>query len=543
MIAKFLLPIAIALSCSFTLFSVDCAAMDEEPTVRYDQFTKFIQKGSCITDQKEKIDIEHDSKFSVITPACIFDKHRKLKILAKQPVEIKNNMLFIKDYAQEWDYIAGQYKSTKGVCDLPEKALIDLFKDTTRAKKVIRYPSFPIVFRTSENEKLSLIHLTEVYNTASAELMASYPAELGSSNITKKWIRIPNKFPQNFSALAKVCNEKGWEIDGNTRNFKHDKEKLYTTLKRLHTAQNDFEYSNFLETILRLDKEFEDAFFPYEYNGKNKNQQRISEIKNSLTPNEMGAESMKKKNCMAKALILDVLNHIEESPFDYLSSVMLHGKIVFCKNYGQMARFIDHLKEHDHIYHEGDTIFDNASASYFVLRKNVSDKDFYNKFYEIITDGNAYAVTDVRIIRAKQPNWDDTILIEIKLAEDKAEQFMNRMVYTKCDGFETKTNLIRLVIREHNGFFNLVTAYPIKPSNKYMILGTETKEEIYKKYIDFFLTEHISEETKNILKKNGKLDVIISDERDEAFKQAGIQMPDIMQIFIHANPNNRQSIK
>lgn len=507
--------LAIMLGLSPILGSTTYASSQDLIVLEGEEFDEFLLTGKVQNKNLNFQDqsIRENSLIWVHAPSLLL-KQSDIKIVdAFQPVWMKQGMLFIINYAREHKLTKtpnGTNKVTlskaNGVMNLPDRTLVNAFGNTMRSNGTIDYPKFPVVFRTQESENLSLLHLTYTFNSTSPELIALKDEKF--KFVTEEWIKIPQRIPRYFDKLLKIMNDNKWTFNNDIRAFTLDKEELFSTTQRLYEARGDFDPKMFLADVLKIDTDLTHSFRMAPKNiSEMQNVNNTSRIIDTLKLNndKKTKKDMKMRHCMAKALILNVFAHPEQKSFDQVTSILLKDMIFLWKNYGQMARFLDHIKEHKHIYYEGDKIPQIPAKSYFKLKQNVTDIDFYNTLYsailyDVIENKNNLSQTVAYDIRNIEVKLDQTstqncnnILIDIQLNPKIQEQVMKNMITTDGIYCATRTDLIRLVIRETNGFFDLITAYPVQQNEFITFNGDDMRKEVYETYEETFFPECLRE--------------------------------------------------
>ena len=467
------------ITCALTHASSDPIQIDK------DQFSEFLRTG---TESKTKLDIEKDNLFWISERAWNLKDNKLQNIQSYQPARTQGGMLFIIDYTRTVNPKTNKIETTKGVSNIVNKTITNFFDTALNKNEIMDYPKFPIVYRINEAEKLGLNHLTITFCDIVPDII-EYGSVLDILTNTAKMrkaikslIEIPIHVIDDYAKLIKTI--KADEVDQNPRNFKQDKERLFTTMFKLHKALGQELNREFLNEVFKIDSQLTDIFRQIYDNSKESNA-----IKFILSQ----AKNIKARNIMAKALIMDVLNHIDENPVSTVEKMANLKTVYVCKNYGQMARFINHTSdnEHKHLYRADENIPLVADKSYFVLAKNETYESFYDKLYDAILKADVtYDIHDVKVTKDDNPDKSDTVVVEIKLNEDILQTLVNNMLYSNNSGYKSATKLIRLVIRETIGTFDLITAYPIQET-KATTPGQETKEEIYAAYNTHFFPQSV----------------------------------------------------
>lgn len=520
--------LAMIMSLPVTLCDTTFASSKEVvPTIlTMDQFTELVVTGRAtkpfffeknngiFTARASVLNIDSGNHlFWIRTDALAMDDQAGFnKIKAFQPAHIIDGTLLVVDYAREQSPETNKLKVVNGVADLIEVALIHPFYGSLTAKNTVNYPKFPVVFRTSEDEDLSLIHVTYVFNSVSAELIAEGQKQKLKTGdfklITKDLMKIPDRMPQNFCKLIQVVNsEPRWKFDNDTRAFTLDKEKLFYTIKRLHEARGDFSYQVFFEEILKIDKELTDIYNNATLNSvKNANKQRTTKIKEALSQKK----DIKLRNNMAKALLLDVFCYVDGPLFDIATNIKLITQdvhaILYTK-YGQMARLIQHMEQH--IKSENEKIPLIPEKSLFVLKSDVQIEEFYNALCNsIIGDAipsgcakhanRTYKIDDVQVINWSGDEDKSTIKVTITPTGENMNKLMTKMLSTDGMGNIRSTSQVVCVLHEDGGSFDLKTIYPTYPmkTRKNISPTKEDKEEIYKIYDETFLPSRLQEKNR-----------------------------------------------
>lgn len=517
---KIILAFVMAISLPVTLCSTAFASSkDSDPIIlTTDQFSELVLTGNVIkpvlssTKNASRtaydIALSINSKnqlFWISTDSLIVDENESLHpIKALQPAHIIDGILLIVDYARELSPNTHKLRVTNGVDNLIEMVWIRQFYVTGDTVTIFKYPRFPIVFRTSEAEDLSLLHLTYVFNSASAELIAQGQArKLNAESfkfLTNELMQVPDRIPQDFCELIKVINkEPKWKLDNDPRAFTLDKEKLFYTVKRLYEAHGDFNYQSFFKEILKIDKKLTEVYNSATTNSVKKvNKQRAAKIKQILSQKQ----NIEQRYNMAKALLLDVFYYVEEPLFDTSTNIKLTIRdvsAVLYTKYGQMARLVEHMQPH--VKSENEKIPLVPGKSLFVLRSDVKIEELYKALCNSIIDdvfiiggskqpNKAYEVDDVTVTDWTGHEDKSTITITITPTGENIKKLMKKMLSTDGMGNIDSTSQIICVLHEEGGSFDLKTIYPTK-GKKGISNIHEDKEAIYKLYDTTFLPDRL----------------------------------------------------
>lgn len=134
-------------------------------------------------------------------------------------------------------------------------------------------------------------------------------------------------------------------------------------------------------------------------------------------------------------------------------------------NYGQAARWIHHLtpnNEFTHIFTEKEyTSKKNFpfKKSFWVLKNNATYMDFYNILLSRLKLGQA--AFNVNKVEINEKYGYQNIVIDIESDKDQLKWVISEMKALDEKRNVINANGIRFVIRKSEGFFNLITAYPV----------------------------------------------------------------------------------
>lgn len=194
---------------------------------------------------------------------------------------------------------------------------------------------------------------------------------------------------------------------------------------------------------------------------------------------------------MANALILDSFTHIDTAQDEIITRIknLVMNTNFLCKSYLNEAKLIKHATEHKHIYHQGDVIPIVPEKSYFVLKQGISEEKFYDSIYDaIMTPETSYKINDVRIPKSMK----EGIEIDVELNEAMYSRILSNTVTTNGIDRAESTKVIKLVFRENDGIFELISVYPAKAKNT-TLKGEETNQLTYAALGLYFMTREINE--------------------------------------------------
>ena len=474
-------------------------ASSESIVINKAQFADFLRNG-IITEKK--LSIDNNIQFKIDLESFSLKEGNIEWFQVLQPVTIKNGMLFMINYADKIDSVANKLVSTGGVSNIIGSTMEGFYQQAIIKNEILDYPRFPIIFRSYEAEKLSLMHLIYVFYIVSPEFKNFATALDLSSNgktnseknlktVLQNWIKVPERIPDDFNKLITSLN--AMELDTSHRNFKYAEERLFTTMNILEKDIGNFRCDEFLKKIFEIDKKLTATFNTIAAKDEDyKNKLRI--IKYVLQQNK----NIEKRNLLAKALILDIFTRIDDAPVSILEKIQEQDSVFLCKSYGQMARFIAHVtdKEHRHVFRENEAVPFGYHKSYFLLKGNDTYLDFYDKLYDAVIQGDeAFAIHDVAIKQTNQ-GMNDWITIDIRISEEAQQKILSCMYQCTELGNRRKTDLLRFVIRDNDGFFDMITAYPIY-KNEYTVITHEKQQDMLKLYKDYFFPEHVKQMMKS----------------------------------------------
>ena len=385
-----------------------------------------------------------------------------------QPVETKNGMLFFEEHAlnSEREPIEGRYNLNAGV-------VMGLFEG---------FPQYPIVSGIKTDGHFSLKNLSEVLEGDILECVALKKGQEKESGVnllidnmiryrTESHTTAAQRLPDGLRKLAQLNmlgNTKSWEVRAQ---FNQEKEELYLSLSILNRLRGDYNEEQFLEKIYDIDKKLNEAFNSGVNNGEAiQNSDRLKEIETRLTHKLPTV-----RHAIAKALLANVFSH----PDKYPKSSNKNQEDFICINYGEMARFVHHIKERRHVYGEGNTIPVYTDKSYWVLKEGFTAANLYKALYDV-NCLNALKINQVYIEGTMQNG------IVIDLEDPTLLDRVKNMVHACWDGATRAANLIRIVIKENNGFFKLATAHPIYSANA-TIKSSENVKSVFTALNNHFL--------------------------------------------------------
>ncbi len=530
---KIKLALVMALSLLVTLCSnVFASSNDSDPIVITDeQFKEFVKSGKFALNPVVKhfkndrysgiyydseLNIHHSDNqlFWVDMVAKFLDEEIKDLVCVNgfQPFRIIDGMLLTIDPLRKLDPKTGKLTVINGNTDLVERILIELLYESQWFNL-----KFPIVFRSSDTEPLSLRHLTYIFCSTSPELIARLKNKADFKSITDKWMLIPSRMPEYYEKFVEmVKNKLPYPFNHDMRNYKQGIEQLFYQMMLLYRHRGDYNDATFLKKVFEIYNKFMKVYNKVTPDAeKNANKERIEKIKGYL-------KDPKTRDKMAKALLLDVFYYIEEPQFDWSSILRLvanNVKTVLYQKYGQMALFLDHasphfasLDEETKLMLRKQLIFEK---SIILLKEGVTMEDFYKLLIRLISDdaipnkddeqaNSTYKVNDVAVSYMEDEKGNiikdkSFIIIKVTLNKDFTNKLVYGMLATDGMGNIERTDQIVLVLEENHGSFYLKTAYPIrsKASEKQDIsFKNEDKSAIYKLYNDVFLPPRLQQKNK-----------------------------------------------
>ncbi len=517
---KFLLPTLITL-CS--TMNVESMQKTEKPIhLSADQFKQLLLTGETNTlNTKEKLNINQNKNILIISEGWTKEnendtKYKESKYI--QPMKLIDKTLLC------YKNVIGSTK-INGVLDLPIRLLKEQqssFFDEVYTQcyllkqpltKSLPYPSYPVVFREASDTKLSLQYLTALFrmtakniNNAKYETTKDTPKMFNDAwnGFIFNFVKEADKFPKYLETIMKACAEKKIQdannnpidFDNDPRKFKQDMEQLFYSMMWVAVRPGILDFETYLNKIYELNKQLTDKFNKYrKQNNTSYDKKRLETIKGALTCLETANKDnfdvkLKTRNFMAKALILDSFTHIDTAQDERITGIAnLDTNTNFlCKSYLNEAKFIKHAMEHKHIYHQGDVLPIVPEKSYFVLKDGITEAKFYDSVYDaVITSERSYKINNVRI-----PNsMKEGIEIDVELSEDVYNSILSNTVSTNGIDRAKSTRIIKLVFRENEGIFELISVYPDMPKVA-TLNGQETSDEIYTVLGQFFVTDEIN---------------------------------------------------
>jgi len=503
---KFLLPACLALYASL---DVQATQDNDKPVqLNSEQFRKFLLTGKtkAISTQQE-LNINQNKSVCVLSEGYIpNDKGEIQRLRLIQKMNVINGILLCYEDAIENTMLDLPFRMLKEEQDTFFcHVFIETFLKKQPSTKKLPYPNYPVVYREASDKKLSLQYLTSLFRSTAKNINNSpYEATNETSKVfndswngfIKEFMEGAGKFPEYLEKVMKICSkEKHIEFDTDKRKFRQDMEQLFYTMAWLSWTRSDFKFSEYLQKVTGLEEKLTKTF---DVNRSkeiaNGEKERLGTIHKCLTcTNNATSENQKVKlktrNFTAKALILNVLTHMDTAQASaILDGYTLNENTKFlCKNYGTMAKFIKHMIDHRHVYWEGQDIPFVAEKSYIVLKKGISLEQFFDAvYYALVHESDKYGINDVNI----RNSMNDGIEISIELTEEQKKRVITNMVSSNGIDRADATNILILVIKEHDGVFELSSIYPIK-ANKETEIGTETKEEIYEMMGLYFMPDDI----------------------------------------------------
>ena len=529
---KFLLPACLALCASLN-------AQDNDQPVQLssEQFRDFLLNGKTNTfdgktktiNTQQELNINQNKNVWVLSESYMpNDKGETQCLKSIQKMKIINGMLLCYE-----DAIMKGAQNT--VLDLPFRMLKEehntffehvfietLFIYTLLGEqplskigeqplsKKLPYPNYPVIYRESSDKKLSFQYLTSLLRSTAKNINNSlYKANNQTlklfndewNGFIKELMKETGNFPETLKKVMRICSEKNIEFDADPRKFKQDKEQLFYAMAWLYRTIIDSNFSEYLKTVPKLDEDLTKTFNANRSEKiTNAEEKRLRYIHKCLTCTNNATEEnwevkLKTRNFTAKALILSVLTHMDTAQ----ASAILEGRNFdentkfLCKSYGTMAKFIKHLIEHKHVHWEGEDIPIVPEKSYIVLKKGVSLEQFYDDiYYTLVHESDKYKINNVNI----RKSMSEGIEIDIELTEDQKKKVITNMVSSNGIDRAEATNILRLVIKEHDGVFELSSIYPIKTDKKTEI-GTETAEDIHTMMGMYFMPDDIRARVKS----------------------------------------------
>lgn len=430
-----------------TMFSYKllASAIDNTLIASQELLTEFLRTG---TTKSKVLDISQDKKF--------FIEESRLKPQEKyyQPFEIKNGCLLQIEYMVNRHGEKQKFVSTLIQNTLNQAPLLQCFG--------IKYefPNFPILFRASETESLSFIHLTYMWETVSIMAVSIFLNTLeedfseNAPYLLKTYINAAKSIPVFFQK----CYDCGILQHTTDRleisKFVCEKEEFFNNLRFLKKNITDkIDENEFLKTIYDLDCKLNRAFF--------------KDIFRTLSPKDIVYKGLTSSNELvrdtyAKTLLLHVFMHP-----DRLGHPELLKQKILClmPNYGQAARWIYHLtpdNEFTHIFTEKEYTSKKNSQfkkSFWVLKNNATYMDFYNILLSRLKLGQA--AFNVNKVEINEKYGYQNIVIDIESDKDQLKWVISEMKALDEKRNVINANGIRFVIRKSEGFFNLITAYPV----------------------------------------------------------------------------------
>ncbi|MBQ9334963.1 MAG: hypothetical protein IJS10_00255 [Alphaproteobacteria bacterium] len=513
------------------------------------QAAQTTQKKPIIIDRNQfntlfksgEIKITPDKILNINDNAEILVIHKEKGTKYLQPISIINGIMFCCNSAIN-------EKSPNAILRLPlaalkeeqETFLRELFKaalskpqidQKNRLFQKLPFPNYFVVYRDAKEQKISLQYMTSLFRSTLQNLNNSnFWIALSSLSSFKPWkeniLQIfrtePTKFPDLLCKVMTICSySKQLQFNYNPRKFKQDMEALFYTMYFLHArylaeSPANFDIMAFLKEVSDIRARLMMVYnankpaekYKDEFMINKKPVKRISLINDFLTcfqRNDKTSQSMKIeiRNSTAKALMMDTLTHVDQSPGEIYSKLLKLNKEdnILVKNYGQMADFITHIQDHKHVYHEGDKIPIIPEKSYFLLPKGKTVVDFYNTLYNAVIDADrSYNINNVQLKKSTEYGKDVHLIdIDIEFSADVQQKLATYMASTNGIDKLTQTTLIRFRIAEENGINNLITAYPTLMHIPTMV-GNETRKKVYKSLALLFLDCEPNEQAQSDLK-------------------------------------------
>lgn len=534
----------------YATMNADAMQSTEKPVqVDIDQFRRLLLTGKTDTlKTKEQLNIVQDKNIWIISKVRIKEnangtEYKEVKHI--KPMQTINKALFCCKKA------LGS-KASNVVLDLP----ISLLKDeqTKFFDKVYRqcycfkqtlteglpYPGYPVVYKESNDTKISLQHLTALFRMSAKNINNSmYEATQNTPKVFNdawngfilNFINEADKFPDYLETVMNACAEKKIrddqnkpiEFDTDPRKFQHDKEQLFYSMMWVSRGNGNrigaLEFKNCLEKIQRLNEGLTKVFNANKakiqsgsYNGVESQvleNQRLQDIRtNLMLVQDKGKtiENLTARNIIARALIIDSFTHMDTVQEDAIAQkwgVDTNTDYLF-KSYLNEALFIKHAIDHHHIYHDGDEIPFIAEKSYVILKKGVTAAQFYDALYDaIMSEGLQYTIHNVCIPKSMQHG----IEIDIALNDAAKQATIENMIATDGIARADQTSLLRLVYKEEDGVFRLASAYPSYPKDKRGVLttGKENMEDVLTAVAQFFLTPAMNKQ----IKEKNRIDLTV----------------------------------
>ena len=507
--------------------------------INVEQFNTLFRTGNITINNNDVISINSDTEFLV--------KNKAHGIQYLQPVNIINGIMFC--YKNSINT-----KGTIAILKLPifelqeehKEFLTKLFVEVIEKEKgyiqkisakKLPFPNYPVVNRDSIEEQISLQYITSLFratiqnlNNSENWLMLIHSPTFKNlkDDILGEFAKSPTKFPEILCTVMKICkSSEQFKFNYDPRKFKQDMESLFYMMYFLHanylnTDPTKFNIEPFLKDVsdirerlrLRFTENIPVGKYKDEIIINNKPINRmllINNLLNCLESNDSVSQDKKVeiRNSTAKALMMDTLTHVDQSPGQIYSQILNMKKEdkLLVKNYGQMANFINHIQEHKHVYKEGDKIPTIPEKSYFILPKGKTIVDFYDTLYSAIIDAeDSYDINNVQIHKSNQfGKAIDLIDVDIEFSVDVQKRLSTYMACTNGIDKLMRTSIIRFKIAGDNGIYNLISAYPTQ--KKYAtVKGSETQETIYKSLSMLFLDRETNERAQK--KQEGKIYVI-----------------------------------
>lgn len=227
--------------------------------------------------------------------------------------------------------------------------------------------------------------------------------------------------------------------------------ELFTIYKSINDITHSFDERKFLKNVYNLGSVLDREFF---------NPKRETSILQPESRIYMGLLNKSKlvRNTFAESLMIAVFSHPDKS-FKVFMATQGETELALMDSYGQMARFINHIDDSLHIFNSDNDIPSvENDKSYWVLKPKKNILDLYKYLRNgIMFGGQSYDIKNVEITNRYGLQ---NIIVDIGMPK-----YMNDIIFS-AKAFDASHNLvdadgIRFIVRESNGYFAIVTAYPI----------------------------------------------------------------------------------